>query len=148
MFKIAPYQISSRYMYTYPDFKYFVIYVISTCLSCRIFAAFIPLFLGILLILVYSPVHILLLLKLRCSSLKHRWLWPILTILFRPSGLFASNDFLNYLSFKYSGFERTWWRLFQKHVVSTKCVVYVRFHCFNLIVNSVTVLLEGWIRNP
>jgi hypothetical protein len=41
------------------EFKYFVIYVISTCLSSRMFSDFIPLFLGILLVLVYSPMQFL-----------------------------------------------------------------------------------------
>jgi hypothetical protein len=41
------------------EFKYFVIYVISTCLSSRMFSDFIPLFLGILLVLVYSPLQVL-----------------------------------------------------------------------------------------
>ena len=43
-----------------------------------------------------------------------------MAILFRPFGFHAPKYFKNYLVFQSFGFGRTWWRLFQKHVVRTK----------------------------
>ena len=46
---------------------------------------------------------------------------------FRDFGFIAPKT-LTYLAFQYFDFEqRTWWRLFQKGVVRTKCDVYVLF---------------------
>ena len=37
----------------------------------------------------------------------------------------CSQRFFNYFAFKYFGFERTWWRLFQKRIVRTNFDIYV-----------------------
>ena len=52
------------------------------------------------------------------------WSWPILAILFRPFG-FIDPKTLNQMAFQSFGFERTWWKLFQKRVVRTKFDIYV-----------------------
>jgi hypothetical protein len=48
----------------------------------------------------------------------------IVVILFRPFGFIALKA-LYCLDFQFIDFERTWWKLFQKRVVSTKFEIYV-----------------------
>jgi transposase len=48
----------------------------------------------------------------------------ILAIMFRPFDFIAPKT-LSYLSFQSFDFERSWWWLFQKHVVCTKFDIYV-----------------------
>jgi hypothetical protein len=39
--------------------------------------------------------------------------------------ILTSQRLLDYLAFQPSGFESTWWSLFQKHIVRTKLDIYV-----------------------
>jgi len=73
---------------------------------------------------IYSSSIVQLLIKLRFSSRRHRWPYPILAILYRVFG-FIAPKILKYLAFQAFDFERTWWRLFQKRVVCTKFDIYV-----------------------
>ena len=64
-----------------------------------------------------------LLLKCFISVFENFILWcsKLLSILFNQN----DSRLFNYLAFIYFGFECTWWRLFQKHVVHTKFDIYV-----------------------
>ena len=53
-----------------------------------------------------------------------RQIWRFWLSCLNPLGFVLPKN-LNYLSFKYTGFERTWWMLFQKGVVRTKLHIYV-----------------------
>ena len=49
--------------------------------------------------------------------------------MFRLFGFIAPKP-LDYLAFQSFGFERTWWRLFQKRIVRTKFDIYVFINTF------------------
>jgi hypothetical protein len=49
--------------------------------------------------------------------------------------------FLNYLAFQPFNFERTWWRLFQKHVVCPKFDIYSFLCVFGQLKDSVGQVL-------
>ena len=51
--------------------------------------------------------------------------YHILAILFVPFDFLVPKILLNYLAFRYFGFERTWWGLFQRPVMRIKYDIYV-----------------------
>ena len=59
-------------------------------------------------------VMYILLIKLRFSSLRHRWPYPVVAILFRFFGFIAHNPtIMDYLAFKSFDFGwHRWWRFF------------------------------------
>ena len=69
-------------------------------------------------------------LKLKFSSLKQTWPWPILAISFRPFGFKVQIKKYIWLSILWL----TWWRLLYKRVVHIKCDIYIFIFSLKILI--------------
>jgi hypothetical protein len=63
------------------------------------------------------------------SSHKEKWSYSIVPTIFMPFGFLGPlKRLLNYVAFQSLNYERTWWNLLQKHIVSTELDIHVLLH--------------------